>query len=114
LFFLDRGFLAMGNLLFLTGVYLLIGWQRAKALFFQKGRLLPSLAFFGGIVLIMCRWVLVGLIIEGLGFISLFGKFAGVLFLIMSRLPIIGPVFRLPIFQKAQMPFQKKRQEQMV
>merc|ERR1711939_1196522 len=70
----DRSLLAMGNILFLSGVILLIGIQNATNFFFTRVRLPGSICFFAGIAVVIYGWTFIGMIIEGFGFINLFGN----------------------------------------
>ncbi|KAF8762830.1 hypothetical protein HU200_009035 [Digitaria exilis] len=57
--FFDRGLLALGNIFFLTGVGLLLGWQSMWQLFTKKANLKGSVPFFIGLFLLLsvaCSW----------------------------------------------------------
>ena len=69
---LDRGFLTIGNILFVVGIFLVIGLQNAFDFFFQKKRAVGTTLFFFGIFLIMLKFTFIGLFIEFFGFINLF------------------------------------------
>jgi len=51
----DSALIAMGNILFLSGVTLIIGPQRSVRFFFQKKKLRGSIFFFIGIALVLFR-----------------------------------------------------------
>ena len=69
----DRALLAFGNLLFVTGVALVIGMQKTMAFFFQARKIKGTTCFFTGIVIVLWGWTIIGMIIEVFGFINLFG-----------------------------------------
>lgn len=85
----DRAMLAFGNLLFVTGVALVIGIQKTSAFFFQKRKIKGTSCFLGGIVIVLIGWPVIGMIIEIFGFINLFGYVLNIidcLFLILTFL----------------------------
>jgi hypothetical protein len=122
LLFFDKGLLAMGNvrptlanaphpppsvaapqprprdayrrpqILFLAGVVLIIGFAKTYRFFFQKRKAKGSACFFGGILLVLWGWPIVGMSIEGWGFLNLFGDFFPVALGVMRNMPIIGNV----------------------
>jgi len=94
--FLDRGLLAIGNLLFLVGLCLIIGLERTMKFFFQKQKLKGSAFFLGGIVIVLIGWPLIGILIEVYGFISLFGGFIPVAISFIRRIPGVGVILSLP------------------
>jgi hypothetical protein len=55
LLFFDGGLLAVGNLLFLSGVSLILGFERTKNLFFKPEKLRGSAMFFAGTFLVIFR-----------------------------------------------------------
>eukprot|EP00123_Amoebidium_parasiticum_P008927 comp19102_c1_seq1/m.21676 comp19102_c1_seq1/g.21676 ORF comp19102_c1_seq1/g.21676 comp19102_c1_seq1/m.21676 type:complete len:141 (-) comp19102_c1_seq1:226-648(-) len=97
LMFFDRGLLAMGNVLFVSGVSLLIGIQKTFQFFFNSGKWKGSLCFFFGILIVFWGRPIVGMIVESFGFINLFGDFFPTAINFMRRLPIIGHVLNLPV-----------------
>lgn len=96
LLFFDKGLLAMGNVLFLAGVTLIIGAQRSVRFFFQKKKFKGSSFFFGGMVLVLIGFPLIGMGLEIFGFINLFGDFFPVAISFMRRMPIIGNILAIP------------------
>jgi len=83
----DKGLLAVGNLLFLSGVTLVIGARNTFSFFFQQHKIKGSSCFFGGIFLVLIGWPVIGILVEAFGFINLFGDFFPV---IVRRLPILA------------------------
>lgn len=96
LMFFDKGLLAMGNLLFIAGVMLIIGPQKTYRFFFQWRKAKGTACFFGGILLVLYGWAVLGIVIEGWGFLNLFGDFFPVALGVMRNMPIIGNVLALP------------------
>ncbi|KAJ8661123.1 hypothetical protein O0I10_003346 [Lichtheimia ornata] len=94
--FFDAGLLAMGNILFLSGITLTIGMQRTLTFFAQKNKIRGTICFIGGIVLVFCRWAIIGIAIELFGILNLFGDFFPLVFAFLRRLPIIGSVLSHP------------------
>ena len=104
LMFFDRALLAMGNvglrlllhnrnplspfrasrafasppqsqLLFLSGIMLIIGPTKTYGFFFQKRKAKGTACFLGGIALVLYGWAMVGIVLEGWGFLNLFKDF---------------------------------------
>ncbi|KAJ3281760.1 Golgi Transport [Rhizoclosmatium sp. JEL0117] len=92
----DSGLLAIGNIMFLAGLFLLIGIQKTYAFFARPQKLRGTLCFFGGILLVFVRWPVVGMGVEVFGFVNLFGDFFPVVVSFMRKLPIIGPILNTP------------------
>mmetsp|Transcript_6500 Transcript_6500/g.13011 ORF Transcript_6500/g.13011 Transcript_6500/m.13011 type:complete len:115 (-) Transcript_6500:1290-1634(-) len=63
----------MGNVLFLSGVTLVIGAPRAVRFFFQRKRARGSALFFSGIAMVLVGYAKIGIVIEAFGFVNLFG-----------------------------------------
>ncbi|XP_010650463.1 vesicle transport protein GOT1 isoform X2 [Vitis riparia] len=57
--FFDRGLLALGNIFWLTGVALLIGWRSTWNLFSNRANYKGSISFLLGLFLIFVRWPIV-------------------------------------------------------
>jgi len=80
LLFFDKGLLSVGNLLVLPGVVLILGLQRTKDFLFQQKKILGLVCFFGGLVLVLFGWGIIGFLMELFGFVNLFGNFFPVVF----------------------------------
>ncbi len=105
LMFFEKGLLAMGNVLFLTGVTLIIGPSRSIRFFFQKKKARGSLFFFLGMSLVLIGWPVIGVMLELFGFFSLFGDFIPVVISFCKRMPIIGNVLSLPPVKRVRSTF---------
>merc|ERR1712042_213310 len=92
----DKGLLAIGNILFLSGLAFVIGLERTFRFFFQWHKLRGSAAFFGGIFVVLFGWPLIGMCIEAYGFIVLFSGFFPVAINFLRRIPVIGSFLNLP------------------
>ncbi|KAG9508446.1 Vacuolar protein sorting-associated protein 11-like protein, partial [Fragariocoptes setiger] len=71
----DKGLLAIGNVLFITGVSFLIGLRKTFTFFLQKHKLKGSIAFFLGIFIVLSGHPVIGILIEACGFYWLFRSF---------------------------------------
>lgn len=59
--------------MFLAGVTLMIGPHKAFIFFFQQRKWKGAVTFFGGILLVLLKWPVIGMCVETFGFINLFG-----------------------------------------
>ena len=94
-FFLDRGFLCIGNLAFLMGLVVVVGPSNTVSFFVRKG--MGSAFFFLGFLCIIIGWYLfttMGFCLQLYGLLLLFRDFIRVIFSYMQTLPVIGPVVR--------------------
>ncbi len=96
LFLFDSTLLALGDILFLTGLTLTIGTSRTLRFFSRKDRIRGIVAFFGGVFLVLCRWPVVGMILQIYGLIYLFGQFFPIAAASLKDVPVVGSVFRHP------------------
>nr|CAD1837015.1 unnamed protein product [Ananas comosus var. bracteatus] len=94
--FFDRGLLALGNIFFLSGVGLLLGWRSMLQLFTKKANLKGSLPFLAGLFLIFVRWPILGIIIEIYGSIVLFSGFGPSITAFLYHIPVVGWLFGYP------------------
>ncbi|ELU01484.1 hypothetical protein CAPTEDRAFT_222856 [Capitella teleta] len=94
--FFDKGLLAIGNILFICGLAFVIGLERTFRFFFQPHKLRGTGFFFGGIVIVLLGWPMVGMIIEMYGFFVLFSGFLPVAVNFLRRVPVIGTILNLP------------------
>lgn len=131
--FFDGALLALGNVcvykayrlmnaqlssiqvLFLSGITLIIGPQKTFYFFARKNKLRGTLCFLGGILLVFFKWPFVGFVVEIFGFLNLFGyalpearistllqlkrltsDFFPVILTFLRQLPFIGNALTLP------------------
>jgi len=94
--FFDGALLALGNVLFLSGLTLIIGPTKTFYFFARKQKIRGTLCFFGGILLVFIKWPFFGVIIEMFGFLNLFGDFFPVILTFLRQLPFIGNLLTLP------------------
>ena len=55
-----------------------------------------TICFFAGVILVMLRWGLVGICIEGFGFLNLFGNFLPTVLVAARQIPGLKVVLDLP------------------
>lgn len=60
------------QILFICGLACVIGLERTFRFFFQRHKARASLAFFGGIAVVLFGWPLIGMCLETYGFVLLF------------------------------------------
>ncbi|XP_013786732.1 vesicle transport protein GOT1B-like [Limulus polyphemus] len=100
LFIFDKGLLAIGNILFISGLAFVIGLERTFWFFFQRHKLKGTTAFFGGIFLVLFGWPIAGILVETYGFIMLFSGFFPVVVNFLRRIPVLGTLLSLPYISK--------------
>eukprot|EP00252_Welwitschia_mirabilis_P026484 TRINITY_DN8706_c0_g2_i2.p1 TRINITY_DN8706_c0_g2~~TRINITY_DN8706_c0_g2_i2.p1 ORF type:complete len:141 (-),score=16.84 TRINITY_DN8706_c0_g2_i2:252-674(-) len=96
IFLFDKGLLAMGNILFLSGLALTIGVKSTLQFFMKRQNYKGSAAFVVGFFLILIGWSLFGMILEAYGFIVLFSGFLPTVLVFLQRIPVIGWLFQQP------------------
>ncbi|XP_011314047.1 vesicle transport protein GOT1B isoform X2 [Fopius arisanus] len=92
----DKGLLAIGNLLFISGLGCVIGPKRTFSFFFQRHKMKASIAFLGGVIIVLIGWPIVGMIFEIYGFVLLFSGFLPVAINFLRRVPILGTFLNMP------------------
>uniref|UniRef100_A0A8J9TJ83 Uncharacterized protein n=1 Tax=Phaeodactylum tricornutum TaxID=2850 RepID=A0A8J9TJ83_PHATR len=100
MFLFDSAMLALGDILFLTGLTLTIGFSRTLRFFSRPDRMRGIISFFGGILLVMFRWPIFGMILQFYGLIYLFGQFFPIAAQSMKDTPVVGEVFRIPAVER--------------
>ena len=83
------------NQLFL-GLILVIGVGKSTSFFVQPEKLKGSGCFFGGILVVLLGWPIIGMAIEIYGFIALFGGFFPMAINVLRVMPVIGTILALP------------------
>ncbi|KAF9227277.1 Got1-domain-containing protein [Gyrodon lividus] len=94
--FFDAALLALGNMLFLSGLTLIIGPQKTFSFFARKQKLRGTICFLGGVMLVFIKYPFIGMIVETFGFLNLFGDFFPVVLTFLRQLPFIGTALSLP------------------
>jgi hypothetical protein len=99
LLFFDSGFLAIGNILFLGGIPFIIGFQPTLKFFnpTRKGKARGVICFFLGVLLVLVRWPLIGMIVEVFGMFEMFGTFLPIVVNFLRGVPYVGQVLSLPV-----------------
>jgi hypothetical protein len=77
-----------------------IGFSRTLRFFSRPDRMRGIISFFGGVVLVMFRWPIVGMICQFYGLIYLFGQFFPIAAQSMRDTPVIGEFFKLPAVER--------------
>jgi hypothetical protein len=96
----------MGNILFLTGFGFLSGLARTLEFFGLGGskwrerwrsRWRGIATFLGGILMVLCGWTMTGMLVEGFGFLNLFGSFFPLALQFFRAMPVVGTFLNLPV-----------------
>ena len=95
LFLFDKGLLAIGNVLFLSGLACFIGFKRTWGIFFTWRKAKGSTIFFSGILIVLLGWPLTGMCVELYGIIVLFRDYFSVLGYFLRMTPIGSCLDRL-------------------
>eukprot|EP01013_Petalomonas_cantuscygni_P030068 TRINITY_DN55994_c0_g1_i1.p2 TRINITY_DN55994_c0_g1~~TRINITY_DN55994_c0_g1_i1.p2 ORF type:complete len:142 (-),score=13.31 TRINITY_DN55994_c0_g1_i1:70-495(-) len=95
LLFFDSVLLSIGDLLFLSGIPLIVGVNKTKNLFFQRSRWKGSVTFFTGVTLVLCRWAFLGFVVQVFGFVNLFGDFFPLLLRFARTMPGLGTLLTM-------------------
>ncbi|PQM40652.1 vesicle transport protein GOT1 [Prunus yedoensis var. nudiflora] len=92
--FFDRGLLALGNIFWLTGVALLLGFRSTWNLITSKANIKGSASFLLGLFFLFVRWPIVGIILEIYGCLVLFGRFWPSVKAFLYEVPMLGWIIR--------------------
>ena len=68
---------------------------------FRPDRLRGTICFFLGIVLVTFRWGIVGLCLEGFGFLNLFGNFLPTVVIVGRQVPVLSTILNFPVVASA-------------
>ncbi|XP_043723547.1 vesicle transport protein GOT1-like [Telopea speciosissima] len=96
IFFFDKALLAMGNVLFLSGLMLTIGMKSTMQFFMKRQSYKGTISFCVGFFFVLVGWPIIGMIFEAYGFVVLFSGFWPTLAVFLQRIPILGWVFQQP------------------
>ncbi|KAI9170043.1 hypothetical protein LWI28_021579 [Acer negundo] len=97
--FFDKGLLAMGNILFFSGVTLTIGLKSTMQFFMKRQNFKGTISFGAGFFFVVIGWPIFGMILEAYGFIILFSGFWPTLVVFLQRIPILGWVLQKPFLR---------------
>ena len=78
------------QLMFLIGITLTIGTSHVMSFFLARKKLRGTCTFFVGMALVMYGWPVVGILVEGFGFMNLFWNFFPIAMSFLSRVPYVG------------------------
>uniref|UniRef100_A0A4W6F6F2 Golgi transport 1Bb n=1 Tax=Lates calcarifer TaxID=8187 RepID=A0A4W6F6F2_LATCA len=94
--FFDKALLAIGNILFVSGLSFVIGLERTFRFFFQRHKVKATSFFLGGVFVVLIGWPIIGVILEIYGFFLLFRGFFPVAVGFIRRVPVLGSLLSLP------------------
>ena len=89
-------FATLDILSLISGLILVIGVGKSTLFFVQPEKLKGSCCFFGGILVVLLGWPVIGMVIEIYGFIALFGGFFPMAINVLRCLPVTGTILSLP------------------
>ncbi|KFM27958.1 Vesicle transport protein GOT1B [Auxenochlorella protothecoides] len=99
IFLFDRGLLAIGNVLFLSGVALTIGFWATLRFFMRRKNYKGSAFFLVGFALVVYGWSIPGFLLELYGFWRLFSAFFPTVLSFLRRMPFLRGILDLPAFK---------------
>ncbi|KAI3756469.1 hypothetical protein L1987_56290 [Smallanthus sonchifolius] len=99
IFFFDKGLLAIGNILFISGVIMTIGVKSSLQFFMRRTNFKGTISFVIGFFFVIIGWPVIGMAAEAYGFIILFSGFWPTLSVFVQKIPIIGWVFQQPFIR---------------
>ena len=74
----------------------MIGLKRTSLFFIDKDKIKGTAAFFGGILVLLLGWPILGMIIEMYGFVALFGGFFPMAIKFLRCVPVVSTILALP------------------
>ncbi|KAK9714991.1 hypothetical protein RND81_06G136100 [Saponaria officinalis] len=95
----DKGLLAMGNILFLSGLALTIGLKSTLQFFMKPQNYKGTISFGVGFFFVLIGWPILGMILESYGFLVLFSGFWPTLAVFVQRIPVLGWILQQPFFR---------------
>lgn len=66
----------------------------------RRDRIRGTICFFLGIILVLLRWGIVGMVFEIFGFINLFANFFPTVLMVARQLPGLSTLLSIPIVSK--------------
>ncbi|XP_078155259.1 vesicle transport protein GOT1-like [Carex rostrata] len=96
IFLFDKGFLAMGNILFISGLMMTIGLKSTMQFFMKPKNYKGTISFGIGFLMVLIGWPVIGMILEAYGFIVLFSGFWPTLAVFLQRIPVLGWIMQQP------------------
>lgn len=101
--FFDSGLLAIGNILFLAGIPFIIGFSRTLQFLnpARQGKTRGIVCFWLGVFLVLWRWPMIGMVIEIVGMVEIFGTFLPIVLNFLRSVPYVGTVLQLPVVDRA-------------
>eukprot|EP00252_Welwitschia_mirabilis_P007370 TRINITY_DN18641_c0_g1_i2.p1 TRINITY_DN18641_c0_g1~~TRINITY_DN18641_c0_g1_i2.p1 ORF type:complete len:140 (+),score=10.68 TRINITY_DN18641_c0_g1_i2:118-537(+) len=90
---LDRGLLALGNILFVCGITLIIGLKQTIRTFSKREHYKGTFAFTLGFVLVIIGWPLIGMVFEAYACLTLSSAFWPSIKAFLSQIPVLGWLF---------------------
>lgn len=93
----NRTYILISDCLFFVGIFFILGINRTIHLFTSQKRLPATLFMSFGIIITSFNHGFFGAIIQLIGAFLMFGGFLPKLFNSLSKLPVIGPVFRVAL-----------------
>lgn len=109
IFLFDKGLLAIGNILFLSGLALTIGPKSTLQFFTKRQNFKGTISFGVGFFFVLIGWPVLGMILESYGFIVLFSGFWPTLVVFAQRIPVLGWIFQQPFFKSLIERYRGKR-----
>lgn len=68
-----------------------------NTLVYRSDRRTGTICFFLGIALVIMKWGLIGMCVEGFGFLNLFGNFLPTILAVARQLPVLSTILDYPI-----------------
>ncbi|CAN7120749.1 unnamed protein product, partial [Brassica rapa subsp. narinosa] len=101
MFVFDKGLLAMGNILFISGVSLTIGLKSTMQFFTKRQNYKGTISFGSGFFFVLLGWPIFGMMLETYGFflLTVFPYFSGfwpTLAVFVQKIPVLGWIIQLP------------------
>ncbi|KAL9314674.1 hypothetical protein ACSQ67_020126 [Phaseolus vulgaris] len=109
MFLFDKGLLAMGNILFVSGVSVTIGLKSTMQFFMKRSNFKGTISFGIGFFILILGWPILGMIVESYGFIVLFSGFWPTLAVFIQKIPVLGWLFQQPYIRSLLDRYRGKR-----